>query len=82
MTTWTDDNGDVIATDTFTSRCPDCQDPIQTTDGVSEAHACEMPERLRGLIGQAWADGERWVQDHPEQYGLVRVDDPNGAPHE
>lgn len=70
---WHGEDGGLIVTDTFTSRCPDCQDPIEVVDGQSEPHDCEMPERLRGLIGQGWAEGERWVLDHPEQYGLTHT---------
>lgn len=67
-----DDTGTTIAWDTFTHPCIDCGDPIEVVDGQSNPHNCPMPEHLRGRIAQAWADGERWVLDHPEQYGLVR----------
>lgn len=66
-----DDSGDLIGTDTFTHQCPDCADPIEVVDGQSQPHNCDMPERHKGRVGQAWADGEQWVVDHPEQYGLV-----------
>lgn len=65
------DDGELIGTDTFTSPCPDCADPIAVVGGQSQSHDCAMPERFRGMVSNAWADGEQWVLDHPEQYGLV-----------
>lgn len=73
MTVYIDDHGDVIGWDTFTSTCPDCLGTIEVVDGVSEPHDCPMPESLRGRVGEAWAEGEQWVLDHPEQYGLERA---------
>ena len=71
MMNYYNENGDLLFTDTFTSKCPDCADPIEVVDGLADPHDCEMPERFRGMVGQAWADAEQWVLDHPEQYGLV-----------
>lgn len=61
MTTWTDDNGDILATDDFTHDCPDCGQPIKVTDGVSVEHDCPIPEPYRGRVVEASAESMRWT---------------------
>lgn len=73
-----DDTVDLVATDTFASRCPDCDAVIRTVDGVEQDHDCPMPVALRGRVGAAWADGERWVLEHLAEYGLTRAGERRG----
>ena len=46
--------------DTFTHACVDCGKTVRVVDGRSRWHWCRMPRRLRGKIGEAWAEGYRW----------------------
>lgn len=66
-----DNHGTLVMWDTFDYECPDCIQTIHVVDGQSDPHDCPVPEELRGRVGKAWAEGERWVLDHPEDYGLV-----------
>lgn len=65
-----DDDGEIVFCDTFSYQCPDCGGTRRVVSGRARRHWCRMPKRFRGKRGEAWADGEQWVLDHPEDYGL------------
>lgn len=41
----------------FTHECVDCGEKRQIEPDQPRVHDCPMPERLRGRVARAWAEG-------------------------